>query len=123
MSNIVNSVNPFAFRQPEDVCQKYHDAFYVDVMAEVSPMKALSATISQMALEPLEYLGQALGKFIHGEIRRETIFLTNVVCAKAELEQGMLLKFLYDLRHTCICSRVNDIAKPSRIWNEAFSLR
>jgi len=80
-STVLNAANIFAFKRSEDVCQKYHDAFYVDVMAEVSPMKALSATINQMALEPLEYLGQALGKFIHGTFSELPWFMWPVALA------------------------------------------
>ena len=61
------SLNPFGWADKEDPCQKFHDAFHVDVLGQVTPMKALTATINQMALEPMEYVGQAFGNFSHGE--------------------------------------------------------
>ena len=68
-SSVVHAISsPFRFADDTDVCQKYHDAYHVDVITEVSPMKAITQTVNQMALEPAEMIGHAIGRFIHGKL-------------------------------------------------------
>ena len=65
-ASAVKSMNPLAWGSEEDPCQKYHDAFHVDVLGQVPPIKALTVTFNQMALEPMGYVGQAFGNFLDG---------------------------------------------------------
>ena len=62
-------LSPFRFEDEDgkDACQKYHAAYHVDVLSQVPPMKAFIITVNQMALEPLEFVGHAFGKFVSGK--------------------------------------------------------
>lgn len=52
-----------------DPCREYYENLHVDPWGEVPPTKAIAVTLTKFILEPLEHIGEAVGKMLEACVK------------------------------------------------------